>query len=138
MVVISFVDLQKIWLFTKFESHSSKIVPATSISILNFWRAWQPYFLSQTLQILVSHVSFIDKQMMFYKKISIFDRNPAVFKNKIFFVLSRPTVGHPTFSLSVHIYRVLRINSDTTLIFFEYCNYPCNYYYYELALVVTN
>ena len=47
-------------------------MPATSISILNFWRAWQPNFLSQALQILVSHVSFIDKQMMFSSFVYIF------------------------------------------------------------------
>ena len=65
MKVISFVDLQKILLFQKFEGYDSKIEPTTPISILNFSRAWQPNFLSYALQILVKHASFIGKQMMF-------------------------------------------------------------------------
>ena len=46
MIVIPFVDLQKISLFPKFGGCSSKIEPATLISILNFSRAWQSYLVS--------------------------------------------------------------------------------------------
>ena len=63
--MISFEDLQKISNFAKLQGRSSKNEPATPISILNFSRAWQPHFLSYTLQILVKHASFIGKQMMF-------------------------------------------------------------------------
>ena len=65
MILIPFVDLQKVSLFLKFGGYGSKIESATPISILNFSRAWQPHFLSYTLQILVKHASFIGKQIMF-------------------------------------------------------------------------
>ena len=52
--------------------------------ILNLSRAWQPLFLSHTLEILVSSDSFIDKQMMFYKFFCIFNRKAKISKKLIF------------------------------------------------------
>ena len=60
------------------------------ISILNFRRTWQPYFLSHTLQILIKYVSFIDKQMIFYKDSCISDRILTIFKNQVFFLWQWP------------------------------------------------
>ena len=51
MVLLSIVDIQKIWIVTKFGGCSSKIEPATPILILKFKRAWQTQFFSQILQI---------------------------------------------------------------------------------------
>ena len=65
MIVISFVDLQKISLFPKFGGCGSKIEPATPISILNFSRAWQSFKVSYALQILVNDRFFIGHQMIF-------------------------------------------------------------------------
>ena len=62
--LISFEDLLKISNFAKLQHRSSKNEPAMPISILNFPRAWQPHFLSHTLQILVKHAFFIDVQML--------------------------------------------------------------------------
>ena len=59
MVLLSFVDIQKIWIFTKFGGCSSKIEPAMPILILKFKRAWQTQFFSHTLQILVNDRFFI-------------------------------------------------------------------------------
>ena len=80
----------KIWIFPKFKGCSSKIEPATPISILNFQRTWQPHFMSHTLQILVKHLSFIDKQMMFYKNSCISHKIPTIFKNLVFFLWQWP------------------------------------------------
>ena len=51
MVLLSFVDIQKICIFTKFGRCSSKIGPAMPILILKFKRMWQTQFFSHTLQI---------------------------------------------------------------------------------------
>ena len=55
-------DLQKIWISLKFGGCGSKTATAMSISILNFSRAWQSYFLSYTLEILITYRFFIDKK----------------------------------------------------------------------------
>ena len=41
VLVISFEHLEKLCIFTNFGGRSSKIEPATPISILNLPRAWQ-------------------------------------------------------------------------------------------------
>ena len=63
--------------------------------ILNLSRAWQPLFLSHTLEILVSSESFIDKQMMFYKFFCIFNRKAKISKKLIF--------DKPEVPMTVHI-----------------------------------
>ena len=65
MIVISFIDLQKISLIPEFRGCGSKIEPATPISILNFSRAWQSFKVSYALQILVNDRSLIGQQMIF-------------------------------------------------------------------------
>ena len=57
-------DLIKSQLSTKFEEFSLKNEAATPLTISNFSRAWQAYFLSYTLQILCENTTFIDVQMM--------------------------------------------------------------------------
>ena len=89
-IVISFEGLWKLCIFIKFGGCSSKIEPATPISILSFWRAWQPYFLCHTLQILFNYVYFKDRQMIFYKDSCISDRIPTIFKNQVFFLWQWP------------------------------------------------
>ena len=90
IILIPYVHLGKLWTFAKFGGCGSKNEPATPISILNFPRAWQPQFLSHTLQILIKCVFFIDKQMMFSSFVYIFYRIPAIFKKLTFFILSGP------------------------------------------------
>ena len=51
MVLISFVNLQKIHIFWKFGRCSSKIEPAMPISILRYQRAWHTFKICHTLQI---------------------------------------------------------------------------------------
>ena len=90
MVFLSFEHLQKIRIFPKSGGRSSKIEPAMPISILNFQRVWQPYFLCHTLQILIKHGFFTDKQMMFYRNFCISDRIPTIFRKLIFFLWQWP------------------------------------------------
>ena len=52
-------------LFTNFDGYSLKNDAATPLTISNFSRAWQAYFLSYTLQILCENTTFIDVQMMY-------------------------------------------------------------------------
>ena len=66
MIVISFVDLQKMSLLPKFEGCGSKIRPTTPISISNFSRAWQSSRVSYVLQNLVNDRSFIGHQMIYF------------------------------------------------------------------------
>ena len=65
MIVIPFVDLQKISLFPKFGGCGSKIEPAAPISISNFARVWQSFKVSYALQILVNDRFLIGVQMIF-------------------------------------------------------------------------
>ena len=69
------------------------------ISILNFPRAWQPQFLSHTLQILIKCVFFIDKQMMLTSSFYIFYRIPTIFK-KLGFSLTMASLE--TVLLKIH------------------------------------
>ena len=82
MIIISFVDLQKISLFPKFGGYGSKIEPATPNSILNFKWAWQTQFLSHTHQILENYSFLVDEQMIllpFFKipTLSDFEKNSS-------------------------------------------------------------
>ena len=74
----------------------SKTEATLPILILNFSRAWQPEFLSHTLEIFIKYAFFIDKKIMFYKNFRIF--NMILLISKSFF--------KPYFiqSLSVHIH----------------------------------
>ena len=72
MALLSFEDLQKIWISPKFGGCGSKITPAKLISILNFSKARQSYFLSYTLEILVTYGFIIDKKIMLYSLFYIF------------------------------------------------------------------
>ena len=72
MIVISFVNLQKISLSQKFEGCGSKIEPAMPISISNCQRVWQTFSMSHALQIFKNDLFFIDEQMIL---LSFFD-NP--------------------------------------------------------------
>ena len=92
MVLLSFVDIQKIWIFTKFGGCSSKIEPATPISILKFKRAWQTQFFSHTLQILVNDRFFIGRQMIFYSIFCISNRKAEIWEKLLFPFLSSPQV----------------------------------------------
>ena len=57
-------DLIRSQLFTNFDGYSLKNDTATPLTISNFSRAWQAYFLSYTLQIWGENTSFKDVQMM--------------------------------------------------------------------------
>ena len=70
MVLISFVDIQKIRIFTKFGECSSKIEPTMPISILRYQRAWHTFKICHTLQIFKNDSFFIDEQMLL---LSFFD-----------------------------------------------------------------
>ena len=92
MVLLSFVDIQKIRIFTKFGGCSSKIEPVTPILILKFKRAWQTQFFSHTLQILVNDRFFIGHQMIFYSIFCISNRKAELWKKLLFLFLSSPQV----------------------------------------------
>ena len=64
MVLISFVNLQKIHIFWKFDGCSSKIEPAMPISILRYQRAWHTFKICHTLQIFKNDAFFKDEQML--------------------------------------------------------------------------
>ena len=57
-------DLIRSQLFTNFDGYSLKNDAVTPLTISNFSRARQAYFLSYTLQILCENTTFIDVQMM--------------------------------------------------------------------------
>ena len=92
MVLISFVDIQKICIFTKFGGCSSKIELATPILILKFKRAWQTQFFSHTLQILVNDRFFIGVQMIFYSIFCVSNRKAEIWEKPLFLFLSSPQV----------------------------------------------
>ena len=108
MIVISFVDLQKISLFPKFGGCGSKIEPATPISISNFSRAWQSFKVSYALQILVNDRFFIGHQMIFSSIFCICNRKPEI-QERILFV-SRVS---PTWYVIVHNHDFLYQVGDT-------------------------
>ena len=67
MIVISFVDLEKILLFPKFGVCGSKTEPATPFSILDpeiLKSAWQAHFLSHAPVTFWNHVFFNDVEMI--------------------------------------------------------------------------
>ena len=57
-------DLIRSQLFIKFDGYSLKNGAAMPLTISNFPRAWQAYFLSNTLQIWLENTSFDNLQMM--------------------------------------------------------------------------
>ena len=92
MVLLSFVDIQKICIFTKFGGCSSKIEPATPILILKFKRAWQTQFFSHTLQILVNDKFFIGHQMIFHSIFCVSNGKAEIWEKLFFLFLSSPQV----------------------------------------------
>ena len=85
MLLLSFEDIQKIRIFPKFEGCCSKTVRTKPISILNFSRVWQSYFLKYVLEILITYGFFVDKKMMFYSFFCIFNRQAEILENCFFF-----------------------------------------------------
>ena len=92
VVLLSFVGIQKICIFTKFGGCSSKIEPATPILSLKFKRAWQTQFFSHNLQILVNDRFFIGNQMIFYSIFCISNRKAEIWEKLLFLFLSSPQV----------------------------------------------
>ena len=92
LVVILFVDLQKISLFPKFGGWGSKIETAMPILISNFSRVWQTFKVSYALQILVNDRSFIGGQMIFYSIFCISNRKAEIWEKLLFLFLSSPQV----------------------------------------------
>ena len=86
MILIPFVDLQKVSLFLKFGGYGSKIESATPISILNFSRAWQSYLVSYALQILVNYRSYIGQHMISISIFCIYNRKAEI-QEKLIFLL---------------------------------------------------
>ena len=84
MVLLSFEDFQKIRIFPKFEDCGSKTAPYTPISILNFSRAWQSYFLRYALEILITYGFFIDKKWCFIH-FSVSSTRKLKFEKSFFF-----------------------------------------------------
>ena len=85
MVLPSFEDFQKIRIFPKFEGSGSKTASSTPISILNFSRRWQSYFLRYALEILITYGFFIDKKWCFIH-FSVSSTGKLKFeKNRFFF-----------------------------------------------------
>ena len=78
IILIPYVHLGKLGTFAKFGGCGSKNEPATPISILNFSRAWQSYFLRYALEILITYGFFIDKKMMFYSFFCVFNRTAKI------------------------------------------------------------
>ena len=64
MILIPFVDLQKVSLFLKFGGYGSKIESATPLGSSKLKWAWRTQFLSYTLQILGKVIFFEDLQMI--------------------------------------------------------------------------
>ena len=92
MVLISFVGIQKISIFTKFGGCSSKIEPATPILILKFKRAWQTQYFSHTLRILVNDRFFVGNQIIFYSIFCTSNRKAKIWEKLLFLFLSSPQV----------------------------------------------
>ena len=87
-------DLIRSQLFTNFDGYSLKNGAAMPLTISNFPRAWQAYFLSNTLQIWWENTSFDNLQMMWN---NVFDTSIGFGFEKIW--LSR----------TVHIYSLYLI-----------------------------
>ena len=108
MVLLSFVDIQKIWIFTKFGGCSSKIEPATPISVLKLKRAWQTQFFSHTLQILVNDRFLIGHQMILSSISCISSRKAYIWER-----LSLPHKVSPIWYVIVHNHDFLYQVGDT-------------------------
>ena len=67
-------------LFTNFDGYSLKNGAATPLTIWNFSRAWQAYFLSNNLQIWWENTSFNDLQMIWN---NVFDTSIGFWFEKI-------------------------------------------------------
>ena len=91
MALLSFKDLQKIWISPKFGDCGSKIAPATLISILNFSRAWQSYF------IIVHNHDFL------YHLGAILKKKKKLFSNFSFLVEdTEKWIKHHFLSIKIH------------------------------------
>ena len=73
-------DLIRSELFTNFDGYSLKNGAATPLTIWNFSRAWQAYFLSNNLQIWWENTSFNDLQMIWN---NVFDTSIGFWFEKI-------------------------------------------------------
>ena len=73
-------DLMRSQLFTNFDGYSLKNGAATPLTIWNFSRAWQAYFLSNNLQIWRENTSFNDLQMIWN---NVFDTSIGFWFEKI-------------------------------------------------------
>ena len=73
-------DLIRSQLFTNFDGYSLKNGAATPLTIWNFSRAWQAYFLSNNLQIWWENTSFNDLQMIWN---NVFDTSIGFWFEKI-------------------------------------------------------
>ena len=110
-------DLMRSQLFINFYGYSLKNGAATPLTIWNFSRAWQAYFLSNNLQIWWENTSFNDLQMIWN---NVFDTSISFWFEKIwlsctvhfcslyldkvvwwFFVRNRPFIRRWHFFLSV-------------------------------------
>ena len=60
------------------------------ISILNFSRAWQSYFLRYALENLITYGFFIDKKMMFYSFFCIFNKKAEIWEKLLFLLQNSP------------------------------------------------
>ena len=77
---ISFKHLQKLWIFAKFGRHSSKIEPATPISISKCFGRKFKFERTKSLQILSKVVSYYDLQLV---KIWCWYLKPLLINSKI-------------------------------------------------------
>ena len=91
MILIPFVDHQKVSLFLKFGGYGPKIESATPISILNFSRAWQSYLVSYALQIFVHDGSSIGQHMIFSSIFVTLPRKQKFEERYFFFSTVFPT-----------------------------------------------
>ena len=73
-------DLIRSQLFTNFDGYSLKNGAATPLTIWNFSRGWQAYFLSNNLQIWRENTSFNDLQMIWN---NVFDTSIGFWFEKI-------------------------------------------------------
>ena len=100
MVLLSFLDIQNIWIFTKFGGCSSKIEPAMPISIINFKWGWQAQFYRPSLRILVNDRSYVGHQVTFQPIFCICSRKAGIWvqsgsKLKWVYTLTDSTLSCP-------------------------------------------
>ena len=90
MVVISFIDLYEIHIFSKFHRCGSKIVSVTPSWSFNFKRAWQAQFLSHIHETLEKYVFYIDLEMILVPFFDIPNQKPVIWKRLNFLLYDRP------------------------------------------------